>query len=731
MSTIELTGCSPEPLMNYLKALGVFRLLAEDRDHGDPQARLFWSGGVAVLQTKFDREQLVQFFLSDYQPTPIVAPWNGGSGFYGGGAEPLEAIAASTAPRLRAYRETIAALRPLIPNKKPTEDAEKLRLLVACRNELSDEVGAWLDSCFVLSEKGRKFFPLLGTGGNDLRLEFTNNLFQRLADVINFHVNESSPSLSNDFLNACLFADTIVSQVKSAVGQFNPGGVGGPNGTQGKFEADFRVNPWDYVLMLEGTLLFAGAVARRLGSSESVKAAFPFTVDSIAVGYGSAIGLEESTDGSRAELWLPLWPKPASYKEVKYLFSEGRAQLSRRQAKNAVEFVLSASLLGVDRGICSFVRYGFLNRSGKSFLATPLGRVTVTPRPHAQLLQDPQLTHWLDRWRTACRDKEKTPLRYQMALRNIDLAMFEFANRSETGNDAPFLLNVLRMLGRAERTLAKGLRFAQDKYLNPLSGLNADWLNQANDGSVEFRLAMSLASIQGTRGAEVGPIRTYLEEVAGDSYPKWEPGSCSAVWSNQSLADNLAAVFRRRQMEAFRAGCPGVPLPSSRCASLSDITRFLRSQVDDAKLEDLLWGLLGVTFPSYPDLNESSQSPAPFEFGCLRLLVQTRQISAVDGAWRSSQAIEGNVHPHAEVFHPLASTQPASVADSVDRAARRLKSGGLLVMGYRNRLQSGQSLRVQSLISPQRLLAAMLFPLSEIDISRIANTVLYPPETEE
>jgi len=730
MPTIELTGCTPEPLMNYLKALGIFRLVAEDRDHGDPTARLSWSGGMAVLQTVLDREQLVRFFLNDYQPTPIVAPWNGGSGFYGGGSEPLEAIAASSAPRLQPYRDTIRALRPLIPQHKPKDD-DKLRLLVTCRNELSDHVGGWLDCCFVLREEGTSFFPLLGTGGNDGRLDFTNNFFQRLSEVLEFDADGASPSMSEDYLRAALFADTIVSLGKAAIGQFNPGGIGGANGTQGRFDADSRVNPWEYVLMVEGALLFAGSVARRLDSTGAMKAAFPFTVESVAVGYGSAIANEETTDGSRAELWLPLWNTPATFGEVKHLFAEGRAQLSRHQARNAVEFALAVNLLGVSRGVSSFARYGFLKRNGLAFLATPLGRVAVTPRPQAQLLQDPKLTHWLYSWRLACRDKDKTPLRYQSALRNIDRAMFEFANRSETGNDAPYLLNVLRMLGRAERTLATGLRFAQDKRLNPLSGLDDDWINQADDGSVEFRLAVSLAGIQGSLGGEVGPIRAYLEEVAVVPYLKWQPGSSSAVWCNQSLEANLAAVFRRRQREAFRAGCPGVPLSSTSFARLDDITSFLRGSVDVTKLEDLLWGLLGVTISPQPVSSEPPISSPPFEFGCPRLLVQHRRIAATEGAWKSTPSDDANIRPDADVFQRLSSGQPAAVADCVDRAALRLKSGGLLVVGYRNRLQAGKRLHVQSLIPPQRLLAAMLFPLSEFDISRIANAVLYPPEHEE
>ncbi len=46
MNTIPLKGCTPEPLMNYLKALGIFRLVAEQ---ADPDARVSWTGGVAHL----------------------------------------------------------------------------------------------------------------------------------------------------------------------------------------------------------------------------------------------------------------------------------------------------------------------------------------------------------------------------------------------------------------------------------------------------------------------------------------------------------------------------------------------------------------------------------------------------------------------------------------------------------------------------------------------------------
>ena len=74
-----LDGCAPTPLAHYLKALGVLRLVAEQ---ADATARGWWEGERYMLATTRGAEQLEDFFLHEYQPTPLVAPWNGGSGFY-------------------------------------------------------------------------------------------------------------------------------------------------------------------------------------------------------------------------------------------------------------------------------------------------------------------------------------------------------------------------------------------------------------------------------------------------------------------------------------------------------------------------------------------------------------------------------------------------------------------------------------------------------------------------
>jgi CRISPR-associated protein Csx17 len=730
MAELKLSGCTPEPLMSYLKALGVFRLVAEQ---ADPATTLSWCGSVAHLHSKLDRDELIEFFVGRYRPTPIVAPWNGGSGFYGGGSNPLEAITASDVDRLQLYRNTIGRIRQFVPESKPKDD-DKEALLIRCRSELPDDVIPWLDVCFVLGETRVTFFPLLGTGGNDGRLDFTNNFMQRLAEVVPFRSDAEPMSQSRSLLSAALFADTLVNLGRTAIGQFNPGGIGGANGTQGAFEANSRVNPWDFVLMIEGAMLFAGSAARRLGVGSSLRAVFPFSVESVAVGYGSATASEETTDGSRAELWLPLWDEPSTLAEVGHLFAEGRAQLGRRQARNSVEFALAVNLLGVNRGVKSFARYGFLKRNGLAFLATPLGRLTVELRPKARLLDDPPVTEWLDRWRRACSDKDKTPARYQSALRQIDRSMFAFANRSEHGNDESFLLNVLIALGNAERTLSRGLRFAADKYLRPLQGLSTQWLEQADDRSPEFRLASAVAGIREQRDG-IGPFREFLEEVEVTNFVTWSPGSTSAVWSNRTLAANLAAVFRRRQMEAFRAGQSHVPLSSARPASLADVIAFLRSETDDEKLASLLWALPALSWSDVefklPEATSAVDVAVPLEFGVMRLLVDPLNLVADGEVWAIREAGD-STQPDPDVFAVLASGRPTAVQAALDRAACRLKSGAWPIIGHRNRQRAGKPFSgLLPSVAPERLLAAMLFPLANRDLEQIANLVLYPPENEE
>jgi len=74
-----LPGLTPDALATYLAALGIFRLLAEQKD---ACVRGFWRDEHFVLVTELDWDSIEQFFIQDYRPTPILAPWNMESGFF-------------------------------------------------------------------------------------------------------------------------------------------------------------------------------------------------------------------------------------------------------------------------------------------------------------------------------------------------------------------------------------------------------------------------------------------------------------------------------------------------------------------------------------------------------------------------------------------------------------------------------------------------------------------------
>src|SRR5215210_359758 len=101
----HLTGCAPAPLAHYLKALGILRLVAEQKD---PTARGWWKDEAFHLATTLDRAELEHFFLHEYQPTPMISPWNKGAGFVFAANNPaLDRLRQSASPRMTPFRVAI------------------------------------------------------------------------------------------------------------------------------------------------------------------------------------------------------------------------------------------------------------------------------------------------------------------------------------------------------------------------------------------------------------------------------------------------------------------------------------------------------------------------------------------------------------------------------------------------------------------------------------------------
>ena len=728
MNKIPLPGCTPEPLMNYLKGLGVLRLASEQADAG---ARGSWRDGKFMLTSRHSDEGLLDFFVTEYKPSPILSPWNGEGGFLTESGTSFDTIAelrTSTNPRFDGIRSVIQAIdgisalrafgdarlrsKELEKKKKQSglSDAEKEDLkevksrvkslkediLYQIRTEFPDVSLGWLDACLLVGTEGFATAPALGSGGVDGRMEFSANF---LANVLLLLDHKDSRS----WLEQALFLRGDTPLLETSVGQFAPGSIGGPNATQG-FEGGSIVNPWDYVLMIEGAVLLAGTVSRRLNAHAGGKAAFPFTVGATSAGSGTLANSENNSP--RGEIWTPLWHRALSLAEVRRLFGEGRAELAGRQSRTAVDFARAASSFGVDRGIESFARFGFLPRSGKNCIATPLGRFEVKHQIHVDLLRD--IDHWLDRFRRACTDK--APARFRSALRRIDDAIFDYCRYGER-----FFQGILIALGQAECELARGAKFRESAWLRPLQHLSSDWVDAADDQSPEYEIASALAGIRGDK--DYPGLRFNLEPVEWSHKSRgfvWRDDSAAVAWNRGNLAANLAAVLERRLLDANRHNHEAAPISSIRHVCPATIARFLAADLDDDKIEILLWGLIGCRIewtPAAKNKHDTARLPLDRTFALLKAVLSGLHSESTAPKNLNSDQSDTfeklkTVKTETRLLHLLRAGRPQEAATL---ATQRLRNAGLVPAQVDWQMEPFST-------DPTRLAATLLFPVSSFDL---------------
>lgn len=655
--TIILEGCSPAPMASYLKALGLFRLVAQQKD---ASCQGWWGGGHLHLKTALTKEELIAFLVDEYAPTPLVAPWNGGSGFNPDDKlDGILAIQKSKDPRFATYQAVINEIKswpesPTVPEtageiravlakatnefkgrkqedlaavlaemdrtlppgatwetalaeveahpkdrSNPEQDAwrnwwkavkkgrtratglargaSKEALLNICRSRLPETALEWIDAAFALGRDGKPDYnPVLGTGGNEGRLDFTNNFMQRLAELLLGGKREETVALAR----AALFGEITDGLAKASIGQYDPGRAGGFNQGMEVETKDFKINPWDFVLMLEGSLVLAGSMVRRSPVDPQAQLASPFTVRFSPVGFSSG----EAGEQGRAETWLPVWERPASLAEVKHLFGEGRASLQRRQARTGLEFSRSVGSLGVDRGIKGFQRYVYLQRRGQSYVALPAGSIPVRYSPILELLNDlDRLLQPLDRF---LRGFENPPASFTSVRRKIDEAIFTCTQKPEPAS----FHALLRVLGRMDRLVAMRDRSKKPKLLKPPMGLSPGWLAACDDGRLEIRVAAALASIG--RSGKIGPLASYLVGVSAEQPWQWDSGEGKKCWTGNSMEERLGNVVLRRLLDAERYGVDEPPFRGRLGLAPQDIGLFLQGACDPVVLEELLWGLM-------------------------------------------------------------------------------------------------------------------------------------------
>jgi len=664
-----LAGCRTEPMASYLKSLGMLRLVSEQVD---PTARGRWQDGCFVLDTRLAREELIEFFAERYAPTPIVSPWNGGSGFYPSDAHVgMNAILGSEHERFDAYRRAITTIRawPEMPrsydsvgeivhglgavmgamrlgkarskleaieaeiprhlqraqraivrpirelslddleeakrdlskdkDKKKVAAGEALSglikaikkartecqreargdvkdlLLPLCRSRLPEECLSWLDAAYVVkSADARDFNPILGTGGNEGRLDFSNNFMQRLSELLIV----AGPEVARALFVGSVFGDPITGLLNAKIGQYDPGRAGGYNQGAGVESKDFKINPWDFVLLMEGAQTLAGSASRRSVAGGRLLSTIPFTVTFSAVGFSSS----SPGDDGRAETWLPIWTRPTSFAELRYLFGEGRSEIGRKPARDGIDFARAAGTLGVDRGIDGFIRYTILKRRGDNYVALPTGRIEVHHKPVLRLLDDlnpirGSLDIFLRRFKNV-------PAAFATARRGIDEALYACCESP----DAQRFTTLVRALGRMEQFVAQRDRSKKPALNRPLHGLSPTWVSACDDGSTELRIASALAAIAPT--GKVGSFRANMAGTDPSHSQAWAKGHGQTRWHGNSLVERLAGVLVQRFMDADRLSAPHAPLDAYLRLHPLDVVPFIEGETDDEQIEELLWG---------------------------------------------------------------------------------------------------------------------------------------------
>jgi len=765
--SITLDGCAPTPLASYLKALGVLRLISTDANHvhgraADPKARGWWEGERFHIRTTLDRAALCRFFLDEYAPSPIIAPWNGGSGFYPkdnkDGFHPLaaEAVAKRFLPLAEAIRISSQAIdRHALA--KPPKDHTKIELVSTLRAELPDRALDWLDAAVALSRHGLAYPKLLGTGGIDGRLDFTNNFMRRLVSgrrgaIGLFDASSGLPTVDAESALECsLFNVPSRGLISAAVGQFAPGAAGGPNASNG-YSAESHVNSWDFVLTLEGAVAFAGTATRRLQSIFKSHASFPFAVRVVGAGWGG-IDVTDEND-ARSEFWAPLWSRPATFREVRSLLAEGRAVLNGRTARDGLQFARAATSLGVSRGLSEFQRYAFLKRAGDAYRATPLGRFNAPARPRTDLdlIADLDVGDWLENTRRHATGVT-SPAHAKSAMRRLQDSLFQMTEAHRRGEGTR---NALIALGGFVRWMTTNPK-ARALRLPPV--LHHRWIHVADDGSPEFRIAAALAGlgVAGLRangskpsadreaadatGVRALPMVSHFVPIDEDRYacdrqPVWSTSTSTpnVVWGTGNLVSNMIAVVERRLVEATMRGLSDKPFAGKSHARLSDVAAFLSGDFDDSRCAALLAGLIWVRPTCLRTSTSVDVAPVPFAYAALKPIFTPdetlRRIGVLTGIARLPvppglipQLRAGGGRPDGRASDAAVRTALARACGSgIPSPFDPARSGGRPGVAERSRYGAG--------VPADRLVAALLIPIGDRALKVLVDRV-YPDATTE
>lgn len=427
---------------------------------GQRELRSSWHRGRLVLHNAPSPAEIEHFLLTQYVPSPALCPWNAGGGFFGrDGSETLAAFESSTATRLEPIRQAIGEARAHAARlgiEKPPKGKVKHLYLRALGESWS--AGHWLRACVQIGESVIHFSPLLGTGGNDGRLDFSVGFLRRLDRLFDVtRAGGGAKAGAQLKLQATLWAEPRVEASDHLpFGLLHPAAAGGAGTSNGASGSPLG-STWLYVFAIEG-LAYLGRVGADLRPRE-----------------GSPIPSPSPLEVARPSLCLPLWSEALTVREVAYQLVVHRSGRQPLKSK--------------DSGQTSVARVLVAQRNGGSGLA--VCALKNRQRATVQGLEE------VYEWRHQIRRPQRLSLSSRRCLAHLDATLEALSENPTT------VRRLLEVLGQAEEIVVRHPVAAHVAGLKPLPKLSKELLSAANDGTIDFKLALELCGAKAQPGYEL------------------------------------------------------------------------------------------------------------------------------------------------------------------------------------------------------------------------------------
>ena len=680
---IPVPGLPPTSLGAYLAALGLLKVLSRCW----PDARAAWRDGVLRLVGGLaDRDALADALMT-------------------------VADQASWTPYERGWADA----------QKASTKAKSGAKLALWQAE-ADEADLELFAAHATPALRVFFNPLLGSGGKRAFADGWKKATEALQPPKASKKKGANADHRREALNAFLDGETSAwrSEKLNAACWFSDANKLYNSGRNPFSEG--AISPWAMALACEGLAFFAGSASRRLGARTRPVGAFPFVV--------AAISPETSgeTGRDRGEVWAPLWSRPMTVPEVAALFARGRAEINGHGAVTPSAFAVAVTRRGVDAGIGEFRRFALgRTTSANTFEPRYLG-ATPVPAGSADARSE-SFERILGLIESLPADRKEGQRWRYVGLRGpIERALVS-ASSLQDNAEATTTLALDRVdVNRSFRE--KGVSWRP---------LPLDWLPALFGGDVpdiEARLALSLVS-----GFPVEyPFALYRfgaewrnktrEGRPKKNSPYVHPKAAPArwVWRTGLLSQNFCAVIQRRLLDWEDEQERGASLARRPIiARISDVEAWLDGDVDEALLARWLsrmalfdWTFIAarIRMLSPLDSGRIAVRPALAVFGLLHPLFDLRPVPD-DGRkeGRDLLAPETGARTSVEARRMAALIRGGDVERAIEIARSRYAMAHAPLM----RMDTSWAIA-----DPERLLAALLFLVSDFDRSALVRRWLRP-----